>query len=63
MALWVTAQNVFTDKNDVADYKVKVGINAKLIWEGTILSHERNQGAAALLHTIADAMGGFRAGE
>lgn len=63
MALWVEATNIFTDAQDVADYRVQVGINHRVIWEGTILNHEREQGAAVLLHSIADAMSGFREGE
>jgi hypothetical protein len=54
--LVVEALNIFTDKNDVADYEVKVKINRTTIFQGIIQGHERGLGAGELLRSIADSL-------
>ena len=54
--LWLRARNVYTDIHDQADYTISVGVNDTPIWNGTILKHPRQDGAAALLRRIAERM-------
>jgi hypothetical protein len=54
--LIVTAQNIFTDGQDKADYDVIVRINTRILWTGPVLLHDRKRGAAELLRKIAEEM-------
>jgi len=52
--LILTAQNVSRDSgNTVADYEVKVRVNEKIIWEGKVSNHVREDGWAQLIRRIA----------
>jgi hypothetical protein len=51
--LIVEALNIFTDKDDVADYDVRVRINTAEIWRGPVLNHRRKDGWHQLLRKIA----------
>lgn len=56
MSLWITAKNIFTDQDDVADYEVKVGINGRTVWTGFVEEHPMRKGAAELVRRIAHQM-------
>jgi hypothetical protein len=53
--LIVEALNIFTDKNDIADYDVRVRVNMMEIWRGPVLNHRRQDGWHQLLRKIAQA--------
>lgn len=52
--LILTAQNVTRNPdNTVADYDVKVRVNEKVIWQGKVTGHVRDDGWAQLVRRIA----------
>lgn len=57
-AVNVTGKGRLQRPDGTSDYEVWVGINTKRIWDGTITSHVRDDGASVLLRTIADRMEG-----
>lgn len=50
--LWLKVVNIFTDADDVADYRWEAGVNDKLLGEGRVLEHRRAEGAGALIRKI-----------
>jgi hypothetical protein len=54
--LILTVRNVFTDEHDIADYHFQLYINLERIAAGSVLEHQRKDGAAALLRRVADEM-------
>lgn len=54
--LLITARNIFTDDDDIADYEVEARVNLRRIWWGTVLSHPRKEKASGLLARIAAEM-------
>ena len=52
--LILTAQNVERNSdNSVADYEVKVRVNEKIIWQGKVSNHVREDGWEQLVRRIA----------
>lgn len=55
--LILTVQNIFTDREDVADYHWRLRINTRLLDEGFIMEHNRADGAVKLLERVVAAAG------
>jgi hypothetical protein len=53
--LTIRLRNDGTGSNDHANYDAVVRVNERVIWQGRVEGHDRDQGWPALLRQLADA--------
>ena len=52
--LTLNIQNVHTEADDVADYRIDVMVETTIIWRGVVKRHYRPEGWTRLLRRVAD---------
>lgn len=54
--LTLSLRNIFTDRDDVADYLWEVKINSRVLASGMVYEHQRSLGPALLLQKVVNQM-------